>query len=49
MLGQAGFEVTVFEKHPYAGGMVGGAIPAYRLPQERIDADLAGLGAPGGD
>jgi putative selenate reductase len=47
MLGQAGFAVTVFEKHPYAGGMVGGAIPAYRLPQERIDADLAGLGALG--
>ena len=43
MLGQAGFEVTIFEKHAYAGGMVGGAIPAYRLPQERIDADLAGL------
>jgi putative selenate reductase len=47
MLGQAGFGVTVFERHPYAGGMVGGAIPAYRLPQERIDADLAGLGALG--
>jgi putative selenate reductase len=47
MLGQAGFGVTVFEKHPYAGGMVGGAIPTYRLPQERIDADLAGLGALG--
>ncbi len=47
MLGQAGFQVTVFEQHAYAGGMVGGAIPAYRLPQERIDADLAGLGALG--
>ncbi|MFH1331636.1 MAG: putative selenate reductase subunit YgfK [Actinomycetota bacterium] len=43
MLGQAGYEVTVFEKYPYAGGMVGGAIPTYRLPRERIDADLAGL------
>jgi len=44
LLGQAGFGVTIFERHPYAGGMVGGAIPIYRLPQERIDADLAGLG-----
>jgi putative selenate reductase len=43
LLGEAGFEVAVFERHPYAGGMVGGAIPAYRLPQDRIDADLAGL------
>ncbi|MBN2114731.1 MAG: putative selenate reductase subunit YgfK [Acidimicrobiia bacterium] len=47
LLGRAGFGVTIFERHPYAGGMVGGAIPTYRLPQERIDADLAGLGALG--
>jgi putative selenate reductase len=47
LLGRAGFGVTIFEKHPYAGGMVGGAIPTYRLPQDRIDADLAGLGALG--
>ena len=43
MLGHAGFEVTVFERQAYPGGMVGGAIPAYRLPQERIEQDLAGL------
>jgi len=42
-LGNAGIEVTIFEAHPYAGGMVGGAIPAYRLPQEQIDADVGGL------
>ncbi len=39
-LGRAGLEVTIFEAHPYAGGMVGGAIPSYRLPQEQIDSDL---------
>ena len=46
-LGYAGFDVTMFEHHPYPGGMVGGAIPAYRLPQAEIDQeidDLAGLG-----
>ena len=39
-LGRAGFAVTIFEAHPYAGGMVGGAIPEYRLPQAQIDQDL---------
>ncbi|HSQ36353.1 MAG TPA: putative selenate reductase subunit YgfK [Acidimicrobiia bacterium] len=43
LLAEAGIEVTIFEKHPYSGGMVGGAIPAYRLPRERIDQDVAGL------
>ncbi len=42
-LGHAGFGVTIFEAHPYAGGMVGGAIPSYRLPQHEIDQDMAGL------
>ncbi|MFH2071605.1 MAG: FAD-dependent oxidoreductase, partial [Actinomycetota bacterium] len=42
-LAQAGHPVTVFEMHPYAGGMVGGAIPSYRLPQAVIDQDLAPL------
>ena len=42
-LALAGIGVTVFEEHPYAGGMVGGAIPAYRLPQAQIDQDLAVL------
>ncbi len=35
--------VTILEEHPYAGGMVGGAIPAYRLPQAQIEQDLAVL------
>jgi putative selenate reductase len=42
-LGRAGISATIFEAHPYAGGMVGGAIPSYRLPQDQIDADLAVL------
>jgi putative selenate reductase len=42
-LGIAGIASTIFEAHPYAGGMVGGAIPAYRLPQYEIDKDMAVL------
>jgi putative selenate reductase len=42
-LANAGFGVTILETRPYAGGMVGGAIPAYRLPQAQIDQDLAVL------
>ena len=42
-LARAGIRVTIFEAHPYAGGMVAGAIPAYRLPQAQIDQDLAVL------
>ena len=42
-LAYAGFDVTIFEMYPYAGGMVGGAIPAYRLPQAVIEQDLAVL------
>ena len=42
-LARDGIGVTIFEAHPYAGGMVGGAIPAYRLPQAQIDQDLAVL------
>ncbi len=40
-LGLAGISSTILEAHPYAGGMVGGAIPAYRLPQYEIDKDMA--------
>jgi NADPH-dependent glutamate synthase beta subunit-like oxidoreductase len=42
-LGYAGFGVTIYEAHPYPGGMVGGAIPSYRLPQHEIDQDMAVL------
>ncbi len=46
-LARDGFGVTIFESRPYAGGMPGGAIPAYRLPQAQIDQDLAPLAALG--
>ena len=39
-LARAGAAVTILEEHPYPGGMVGGAIPAYRLPQAQIAQDL---------
>ena len=42
-LARAGAAVTMLEEHPYPGGMVGGAIPAYRLPQARIAQDMAVL------
>jgi putative selenate reductase len=42
-LAYAGFGVTVFEMYPYPGGMVGGAIPVFRLPQAEIDQDMAVL------
>ncbi len=48
-LARAGIAVTILEEHPYAGGMVGGAIPAYRLPQEQIEQDLAVLARLGVD
>ncbi|NNJ78871.1 MAG: putative selenate reductase subunit YgfK [Xanthomonadales bacterium] len=46
-LALAGFGVEVFERHAYAGGMVGGAIPTYRLPTGVIEQDLAQLDALG--
>jgi len=46
-LARGGFEVEIFEMHPYAGGMVGGAIPGYRLPAGVIAQDLAVLEALG--
>jgi len=39
-LALAGCDVDIFESHPYAGGMVGGAIPEFRLPQAVFDQDL---------
>ncbi len=42
-LARAGAAVTILEEHSYPGGMVGGAIPAYRLPQAQIAQDLAVL------
>ena len=39
-LAQLGFQVTVFEALPYAGGMVGGLIPTYRLPRADMEQDV---------
>jgi putative selenate reductase len=42
-LARAGAKVEIFEQHSYAGGMVGGAVPEYRLPQAIVDRDFAAL------
>ena len=42
-LARAGAQVTILEEHPYPGGMVGGAIPTYRLPQAQVAQDVAVL------
>lgn len=39
----AGHDVTVYEARERAGGMLWGGIPAYRLPQEVLDRELAVL------
>ena len=39
-LATAGVHVEVFEQHCYGGGMVGGAVPEYRLPQKVFDRDF---------
>lgn len=42
-LALAGCTVEIFEMHAYAGGMVGGAIPEFRLPQKKFNRDLERL------
>ncbi len=39
-LAQQGYEVTVFEQMPQAGGMMTYGIPAYRLPREVLFAEI---------
>jgi len=39
-LATAGVQVEVFEEHRYAGGMVSGAVPEYRLPRTVFDRDF---------
>jgi putative selenate reductase len=46
-LAKASVAVEIFEQHAYAGGMVGGAIPEYRLTTGVIDQDLAVLESSG--
>lgn len=38
---RSGFSVTVFEKEADAGGVVNHIIPAFRLPESAIEADIA--------
>ena len=42
-LARAGYGVTIFEAAPVAGGAPRLSIPAYRLPAEIVDRDLAAL------
>ena len=39
-LAQAGYQVTLFESRPYAGGMVSGSIPGYRATNASIEQDM---------
>ncbi|MFH1490800.1 MAG: FAD-dependent oxidoreductase, partial [Pseudomonadota bacterium] len=39
-LAKEGYPVTVFEKLPYAGGMMAAGIPAYRLPRDVLNAEI---------
>jgi putative selenate reductase len=39
-LAHAGVQVEVFEEYAYAGGMVSGAVPEYRLPRAVFDRDF---------
>jgi NADPH-dependent glutamate synthase beta subunit-like oxidoreductase len=46
-LGRLGYEVDVYEKAEGPGGMVGRAVPAFRLPTEVVERELQGLALPG--
>jgi len=42
-LGRLGYRVDVYEKASVPGGMVGRAVPAFRLPQEIVEREIKGL------
>ncbi len=44
---KAGFEVTIYEAKPRPGGMISGAIPAFRLTDEAVDIDIHRIEAMG--
>ncbi|MCP4383930.1 MAG: NAD(P)-binding protein, partial [Hyphomicrobiales bacterium] len=46
-LRRMGHEVTVFESAPKAGGMLRWGIPKYRLPREKLNAEIARIEAMG--
>lgn len=39
-LATAGYNVTIYERHPVLGGMLASAIPPYRLPREMLKEDI---------
>lgn len=43
-LAKAGFKVNIFETKPKPGGMVSGAIPAFRLTDRAIENDIKRIG-----
>jgi NADH-quinone oxidoreductase subunit F len=46
-LAQKGYEVTIFEALPVAGGMLGVGIPEHRLPKKILNADIEAIRAAG--
>jgi 2-oxoacid:acceptor oxidoreductase delta subunit (pyruvate/2-ketoisovalerate family) len=48
-LARRGYEVTVFEALPVAGGMMRVGIPSYRLPREVLEAEIAAIASLGVD
>ncbi len=42
-LAQLGYEVTIFEAAPVAGGMLAWAIPEYRLPKDTLNAEIENI------
>jgi NADPH-dependent glutamate synthase beta subunit-like oxidoreductase/ferredoxin len=46
---QNGHACTLFDTHPLPGGMLRYGIPAYRLPKDALDAEIAGLRALGAE
>ncbi len=48
-LAKLGHDVTVYEAKPEPGGMMRYGIPEYRLPYDRLDADIAVIRAAGAD
>lgn len=48
-LAVSGYDVTVFESQPEAGGMMRIGVPKYRLPHEAIDRDIEHIASVGVD
>jgi NADH-quinone oxidoreductase subunit F len=46
-LARTGYQVTVFEAEPVAGGVLALGIPPYRLPRDVLDADIDAIVAQG--